>query len=182
MARPILAIGLVTILLTFIYRARVEAAERSERSALADAGAESYLGFVVQAGRRHVQRHRAASPPASPWPRTTATPRSAGPRLAGDVSVEWALAHHDDIEATARLRRQLRSLGKVSSTAPELDEETADVAHAVVSHLTRLRHVGTGGESFPLILDDPFTDVPSSTSSRCSSCSPAAAAHRRSSC
>ena len=84
-------------------------------------------------------------------------------RLAGDVSVEWALAHHDDIEATARLRRQLRSLGNVSSTAPEIDEETADVAHAVVAHLTRLRNVGTGGESFPLILDDPFVDIPSST-------------------
>lgn len=162
MATPILAIGLVTILLTFIYRARVEAAERSERAALADAGADSYLGFVVQrvdgmfSGTEQRRRlvavaedHRNA---AVRWT-----------RLAGDVSVEWALAHHDDIEATARLRRQLRSLGNVSSTAPEIDEETADVAHAVVAHLTRLRHVGSGGESFPLILDDPFTDVPSST-------------------
>jgi hypothetical protein len=161
-AVPILAIGLVTILLTFLYRARVEAAQRSESSALADAGAESYLGFVVKrvdgmfTGTEQRRRllavaedHRNA---AVQWT-----------RLAGDVSVEWAMAHHDDIEATARLRRQLRSLGQVSTTAPELDEETADIAHAVVSHLTRLRSIGTAGESFPLILDDPFADVHAST-------------------
>ncbi|QXC60233.1 hypothetical protein KSP35_18070 [Aquihabitans sp. G128] len=161
-AVPILAIGLVTILLTFLYRARVEAAQRSETTALAAAGADSYLGFVVQrvdgmfSGTEQRRRliavaedHRSA---AVNWT-----------RLAGDVSVEWAMAHHDDIEATARLRRQLRSLGQVSSTAPELDEETADIAHAVVAHLTRLRTLGSSGESFPLILDDPFTDVPAST-------------------
>ncbi|HEX2576295.1 MAG TPA: hypothetical protein VHK88_08085, partial [Aquihabitans sp.] len=161
-AVPILAIGLVTILLTFLYRARVEAAQRSERSALADAGAEDYFSYVVarvdgmftgtEQRRRLVavaEDHRNA---AVRWT-----------RLAGDVSVEWALEHHDDIEATARLRRQLRSLTQVSSTAPELDEETADVAHAVVAHLTRLRSIGADGESFPLILDDPFVDVPPST-------------------
>jgi len=48
MAVPILAIGLLTVVLTFLYRARVEAAQRLETSALADAGAESYLGYVVQ--------------------------------------------------------------------------------------------------------------------------------------
>ncbi|CAN5729628.1 hypothetical protein BH10ACT1_BH10ACT1_25020 [soil metagenome] len=162
LALPIVAIAVVTTLLTFLYRARIEAARRSETSALAAAGADSYLGFVVQrvdgmfTGTEHRRRliavgddHRNA---AVHWT-----------RLAGDVSVEWAMAPHDDIEATARLRRQLRSLGQVSSTAPELDEETADIAHAVVAHLTRLRTLGSGGESFPLILDDPFTDVPPST-------------------
>lgn len=162
LAMPILAIGMVTILLTFLYRARVETAQRSERSALADAGADSYLSYVVarvdgmftgtEQRRRLVavaDDHRSA---AVRWT-----------RLAGDVSVEWALEHHDEIEGTARLRRQLRSLTQVSSTAPELDEETADIAHAVMAHLNRLRHLGRDGESFPLILDDPFVDVPSST-------------------
>ena len=162
MAVPVLAIGLITILLSFLYRARADAAERSETSALADAGAESYLGFMVQrvdgifTGSEQRRRllavaedHRTAS---VDWT-----------RLAGDVTVEWAMAHHDDIAATARLRRQLRSLGQVSTTAPELDEETADVAHAVLTHLTRLRTIGAEGESFPLILDDPFADVAPST-------------------
>jgi hypothetical protein len=84
-------------------------------------------------------------------------------RLAGDVSVEWAMEHHDDIQATARLRRQLRSLGQRSSGSPDLDEGTADTAHALVTHLGRLRHLGTTGESFPLILDEPFTDIPRPT-------------------
>ena len=162
MAIPILAIGLITILLTFLYRARAEVAQRSESSALADAGAESYLGFVVQrvdgmfTGSEQRRRllavaedHRTAS---VGWT-----------RLAGDVSVEWAMSHHDEITATARLGRQLRSLGQVSSTAPELDEKTSDVAQALLTHLTRLRDIGTHGESFPLILDDPFTDVAPST-------------------
>lgn len=162
MAVPILAIGLLTVLLTFVYRARIETAQRSEQSALADAGANSYLGFIVQrvngmfddseARRRLVsvaEDHRNA---AVQWT-----------RLAGDVSVEWALAHHAEIDAAARLRKQLRALGKVSSTAPEFDEETADLAQAVVSHLNRLRGIGTGGESFPLILDDPFVEVDPST-------------------
>ncbi|MCU1498369.1 MAG: hypothetical protein JWM47_2322 [Acidimicrobiales bacterium] len=161
-AVPILVIGFLTILLTFVYRARVEAAERMESSALADAGADSYLSYVVarvdgmftgtEQRRRLIgvaEDHRNAS---VHWT-----------RLAGDVSVEWAMVHHDEIQATARLRRQLRSLGQVSSTAPELDEETADIANAVVAHLTRLRTLGSGGESFPLVLDDPFIDVPAST-------------------
>lgn len=161
-AVPVLALGAISVVLTLIYRARVEAAIRRESSALAEAGAESYLSFVVQrvdgmlSGTEQRRRtiavaedHRAA---AVHWT-----------RLAGDVSVEWAMAHHEEIEATARLRRQLRSLGQVSSTAPVIDEETADVAHALMSHLGRLRRFGSSGESFPLILDDPFGGVPSST-------------------
>jgi hypothetical protein len=161
-AVPILALGAISVVLTLVYRARVEAAILRETAALAEAGADSYLSFVVQrvdgmlSGTEQRRRtiavaedHRAA---AVHWT-----------RLAGDVSVEWAMAHHEEIEATARLRRQLRSLGQVSSTAPDIDEEAADVAHALMSHLSRLRRLGTTGESFPLILDDPFDEVPAST-------------------
>ncbi|MGN6692808.1 MAG: hypothetical protein ACTHN0_01410, partial [Aquihabitans sp.] len=45
LAIPILAIGLITILLAFMFRARVEAVQRMEKSALADAGVDSYLGY-----------------------------------------------------------------------------------------------------------------------------------------
>ena len=51
----------------------------------------------------------------------------------------------------------MRSLGTMSSTAPELDDDTTtDLAHALVGRLTRLRSLGATGESFPLILDEPF--------------------------
>jgi hypothetical protein len=162
MAVPILAIGLITVLIAFVFRARVEKEQRQEQSALSDAGANSYLGYVVgrvnnmmddtDNRRRRLavgEDHRAA---AVRWT-----------RLAGDVSVEWALAHHEDIETAARLRRELSSLGQVSTTAPALDEETTALAQSLISHLGRLRTLGSGGESLPLILDDPFTEVAPST-------------------
>lgn len=162
LAVPILAIGLVTILMAFMFRARVEAVQRMEQSALADAGVDSYLGYVVgrvndmmedtEARRRRLalgEDHRAA---ATRWT-----------RLAGDVSVEWALSHHEEIETAARLRRELATLGQLSTTAPALDDETTALAQSLIAHLGRLRTIGSGGESMPLILDDPFTDVAPST-------------------
>jgi hypothetical protein len=162
LAVPILAIGLATILLAFTFRARVEAVQRMEQSALADAGVDSYLGYVVgrvndmmedtEVRRRRLavaEDHRAA---AQRWT-----------RLAGDVSVEWALAHHAEIETAARLRRELATLGQISTTAPSLDDDTRALAHSLIAHLGRLRTIGSGGESMPLILDDPFTAVAPST-------------------
>ncbi|WP_421121365.1 hypothetical protein ACE2AJ_08450 [Aquihabitans daechungensis] len=162
LAVPILAIGLVTILMAFMFRARVEAVQRMEQSALADAGVDSYLGYVVgrvnnmmedtEARRRRLavaEDHRAA---ATRWT-----------RVAGDVSVEWALSHHEEIETAARLRRELATLGQLSTTAPALDDETTALAQSLIAHLGRLRTIGSGGESMPLILDDPFTDVAPST-------------------
>lgn len=162
LAIPILAIGLITILMAFMFRARVEAVQRLEQNALADAGVDSYLGYVVgrvnemmddtEARRRRLalaEDHRAA---AVRWT-----------RVAGDISVEWALAHHEEIETAARLRRELATLGQISSTAPALDDETTALAQSLISHLGRLRTIGSGGESMPLVLDDPFTDVAPST-------------------
>ena len=162
LAVPILAIGLVTVLMAFMFRARVEAVQRMEQSALNDAGVDSYLGYVVgrvnnmmddtDARRRRAavaEDHRAA---AMRWT-----------RVAGDVSVEWALAHHEEIETAARLRKELATLSQVSTTAPALDDETTAIAQSLITHLGRLRTIGSGGESMPLILDDPFTEVAPST-------------------
>ena len=79
MAVPILAIGLVTVLLAFMFRARVEAAQRQEQSALTDAGADSYLGYVV--GRVNDMMDDTEQPPPPPGrrPRTTGPPPCAGP-------------------------------------------------------------------------------------------------------
>ncbi|MCU1353548.1 MAG: hypothetical protein JWM05_2757 [Acidimicrobiales bacterium] len=159
MALMILTIGMITVLLAFFYRARVDHAAAAERSALSDAGAESYLGFMVQRvdgllsdteQRRRLmavaEDHRAA---ARSWT-----------EVAGDVSVDWALEHHEEVAAAAKLRRAMTSLNTMSSTAPVLDNDTTtDLAHALVGRLTRLRSIGADHESFPLILDEPFGDV-----------------------
>lgn len=161
-AAPMAAIGCIAIVLMLIYRARVEATHRAERSALAQAGAKSYLGYMVSQvdemfdGTEQRKRmsamaedHRAA---AVRWT-----------KLAGDVSVEWALAHHDEIDATAQLRRQLRTLGRVSPGGVEVDGRAVEIAHALVSHLARLRRAGRESESLPLIVDDPFGELAETT-------------------
>lgn len=158
----LMAVATLAGVLAAVFRHRVTSAQRSEQIALADAGVDSYLGFVVSrvnemmddtgVRRRRIvvaEDHRNA---AIGWT-----------RLAGDVSVDWALAHHQQIEIAARLRTELASLGQLSATAPVLDEATAVMAQSLIGHLGRLRTIGTGGESLPLVLDDPFTDVAPST-------------------
>lgn len=161
-ALPVLAIGLITVVLTFLYRARVEAAQMAERKALAQAGADSYLSFVVQRvdGMFSGTEQRKRLTAVADDHRTAAVRWT---QIAGDVSVEWAIAHHDDIQATARLKEELRSLGNVSATASEVSEETAELAHSLIIHMTRLRAIGRAGESMPLIIDDPFLDIPAPT-------------------
>lgn len=162
MALPVMAIGLITVLLTFVYRARVEAAQRSERKALAQAGADNYLTFVVQRVdgmfSNTEQRKRLIA--------VAEDHRNAAVRwtqIAGDVSVEWAIEHHDEIQATARLKDQLRSLGKVSASPSRIDEATTELAHSMITHMARVQKIGKGGESMPLIIDDPFTGAPPAT-------------------
>jgi len=158
-AVPILAIAVLATLFTFLYHRRVDRAAVAEEEALDEAGAESYLGFQLQRvngllsdseQRRRLlavaEDHRAA---ARRWA-----------EVAGDVSVHWALQHHEAIAAAAKLGHHMRSLGAISSTAPALDHGLiSDLAHALVSRITAGRSLGAGGESFPLILDEPFGDL-----------------------
>ncbi|MEO6988925.1 MAG: hypothetical protein ABI239_09800 [Aquihabitans sp.] len=161
-ALPVLAIGVITILLTLVYRARVEAAHMAERKALAQAGADSYLSFVVQRvdGMFSGTEQRKRLTAVADDHRTAAVRWT---QIAGDVSVEWSIAHHDEIQATARLKDELRSLGNVSTSASEVSEETAELARSLIAHMTRLRAIGRAGESMPLIIDDPFLGIPSET-------------------
>lgn len=153
-----LLIAALTTGLSVVCQHRVRRAQADEQQAPTAAGAESYLGFHLQrvnemlsdgSSRRRLmavaEDHRKA---ASRW---TA--------LAGDVSVDWALEHHDEIAAATRLRGDVNAFGAVSNSAgsgPDVADTTADVAHALVSRLTRARSVGSSAEGFPLILDDPF--------------------------
>ncbi|MBX3315217.1 MAG: hypothetical protein KF906_12970 [Actinobacteria bacterium] len=161
-ALPMLAVGVISLVFALLYRARVEANRRAERSALAEAGADSYLGYMVSQVNEMFddteQRKRAAA--------MAEDHRSAAvhwTKVAGDVSVEWALAHHDEIQATAQLRRQLRTLGRVSTGSSEVDERALEVAHALVTHLARVKRAGRANESLPLVLDDPFGSLPEET-------------------
>ncbi len=143
-------------------RRRLDLAEQEEQAALADAGVGSYLGFQLQRVSGLLSstqsRHRLLT--------AADAHRAALVRwheAAGDVQVEWALEHREEIQAAAQLQRDMSTLGTLSSTAPELDGDvTTDLARALVGRLTELRHAGTSGESYPLLLDDPFVDLASS--------------------
>ncbi|HEX7133056.1 MAG TPA: hypothetical protein VF228_10790 [Iamia sp.] len=162
MFMPLLAVPLVVITAAalgaaFVYRNRAAKAERAEREALDAAGAESYLGFHVaridglvsgdQARRRLLAAaadHRLA---AAQWF-----------ELAGDVSVDWAMEHHAEIAVAARLRADVRNLGVMSSSAPgDHDDLASEMAHALLARMARARTLGDLGETFPLVIDEPFT-------------------------
>lgn len=148
-----------SVLLSVMFRSAMARAARSEEEALAEAGAQSYLGFHLQrvngllssdANRKKLMNaaedHKKAI---FEWR-----------RMAGDIQVEWAFEHREEVEATAHVRRDITALGAMSSTAPDMDNDHATgLARVLVTRLSEVRHFGAGGESFPLLLDDPFVEL-----------------------
>lgn len=156
---PFIVAAVISVLISVVYRARVQRASKAEVVALAAAGAQSYLGFQIQRvnGLLSSEQHRRQLMASASTHRSAA---AAWHALAGDVTVDWALERKEEILATARLRKDVSALGAMSSTAPELDDDrTTDLAHVLVTRLSELRSLGVAGESFPLVLDDPFVDL-----------------------
>lgn len=155
----LLGIAVLAIALAVLYQRRVDRAEANEHAALQAAGAASYLGFHLQRVNGMLSdegsRKRLMS--------IAADHRRAAARwatLAGDVSVDWALEHHEEIGAAARLRRDVQAIGDpAGERIPNADNPTVDLAHALVDRLTRARSIGRSGESFPLIFDNPFVGL-----------------------
>ncbi len=141
---------------SFIMYRRLEAARAAEQEALERAGASSYLGFHLQRvntllasdqTRRNLmsvaEAHREA---ADAWT-----------QLAGDVPVQWAYEHRDEIVSAARVR--VRADG---ASGGSRDDIAAVLGEELVVRLSEARRLGRSGESFPLVLDDPFTGFDSS--------------------
>jgi hypothetical protein len=156
---PFLALASISVLVSMLFRARVGRATRAVDAALAEVGAQTYLGFQIQRvdGLLSSEQHRRQLSGSAGSHREAVARWHA---LVGDVPVEWALERKEEIIASARLRRDVTTMGLMSSTAPELDDEqTTDLAHGLVARLAELRHLGARGESFPLVLDDPFREL-----------------------
>jgi hypothetical protein len=154
---PLAIIALAAVAVSIVYWRRMESARSAEDDALADAGAQSYLGFHLQrvnsllssdSGRRRLitaaEEHRDA---AQRWS-----------VLAGDVDVEWASRNHSFISEAARLRQNVAPTGAAGVDERHVDD-TAAIAHAVVTRLTDLRNLGGSTESVPALLDEPFANV-----------------------
>jgi uncharacterized protein YhaN len=149
----------VAVLLSVVFRSAMERAERAEEEALAEAGAQSYLGFHLQRvnGLLSSDANRKKLMAAAEDHKKAITEWK---RIAGDIQVDWALEHREEVEAMAHVRRDITSLGTLSQSAPDMDNDKAtDLARVLVSRLGEVRRFGSEGESFPLILDDPFVDL-----------------------
>jgi hypothetical protein len=153
-AAPLLAIAIVTTLVSIVYRRRMEKTRTAEREALEKAGAETYLAFRLQrmntmfdggADRSRladaVGAHRQAL---ARWL-----------RLAGDVCVDLAFDLRDRVVAAAHRIREAGGDTAGGSAAAE----PAELAQALIVRMNDLRHAGARGESLPLLLDEPLAGV-----------------------
>jgi hypothetical protein len=149
-------IAMAAVGVSIAYWRRLEGARDAEEEALADAGAHSYLGFHLQRvngllssdlGRQRLIR-------AVEEQRDAAQRWSA---LAGTVDVEWAVSVRAEVAAAARIRADVAPFATPGDDGRH--DDAATIAHAVSARLGELRQLGTGGESFPALLDDPFIHI-----------------------
>ena len=102
---------------------------------------------------RHGRRRRQ-------WRATTGGALDAWRDVAGDISPEWALAHREEIIAAALLQHGASPLNGTQETYEPVEGGlAANLAHALITHLSEVRKMGPEGESLPLLLDDPFINL-----------------------
>ena len=148
--------GLVTAA-SFVQNQRMQRARRAEEEALAEAGAQSYLGFHLQRVNGLLDSEQARQRVVQAAAKLDRA-RDAWHAKAGDVTVDWALDYHEEIDATATLLDEMASLSASPLAADDEigDDEIADLAHVLITRLNEVRLIGPAGESLPLILDDPL--------------------------
>ena len=158
-AAPLLILAAIITGMSFLEYKRMEQTLLEEADALKAAGAQSYLGFHLQRvnGLLASDQHRKRLMQAAEEHRHSV---AAWRNVAGDVEVAWALEHRDAIDAAARLRRQIAPAGGADIAV--IDDSDGDMAQAILGRLAEVRSIGQGGESFPLILDDPLRDLTAS--------------------
>ena len=156
-AFPLLAVAIVTTLVSIGYRRRMDQARKAERRALAEAGADSYLAFRLQrmnqtleGGADRARLARAAT--------DHQLALDAWRAMAGDVSVDWAIDMRERIRAAAVRIREMGTTPAQPSTMMSA-AEPSELAQALIERMTELRHAGPKGETLPLLLDEPLNGV-----------------------
>jgi hypothetical protein len=157
-ALPFAAVATLALIVGVVFRRRMEKAREAEQSALAAAGARSYIGFHLQRvhGIMEGQHDRRRLSDAAEEHRHAS---EAWKALAGDVAVDWAIGIRDRVLAAARRRADDQAAGEAVAAGGPGKVEPTDLAHALVTRLADLRHAGPSGESLPLILDEPLEGV-----------------------
>lgn len=157
-AMLLVVFGCISMALAIYTRNRATAARKAEDETLAEAGAQSYLGFHLQRvnGMMSSEQARKRLMSAAAAQREA---EAAWRELAGDIPVTWAIDHHEEIAAAARVRIDITSHSTMAVVPSDVDDDTTDLARVLVGRLAELRRLGGGGESCPLILDDPFAEL-----------------------
>lgn len=151
---PLLVVAIITTLLSIVYRRRMEATRAAERAALEQAGAETYLAFRLQ--RMNAMFDGGAD--RSRLAEAVGAHRDAlarWQRLAGQLSVDLAFDLRDRVTAAAH---RIREAGGATAGGSAV-AEPAELAQALIVRMNDLRHVGTRGESLPLLLNEPLAGV-----------------------
>jgi hypothetical protein len=155
LAMVFVAYAAIATILSFLEWRGAEKTAKEEEEALSEAGAASYLGFHLQRvnglvnsdqGRRRLVRAAEAF----------RTAMAEWQELAGDVPVEWAIEHAEAIMGAARRNVPQTGFQPVTASTPDLSNA---MAQSLVARLTQLRAIGPAREAFPLVLDDPLTDL-----------------------
>ena len=124
-------------------RTRAETARKAEAEALADAGAQSYLGFHLQRVNGMLSSEPGPQAPHRASPKPTARLDAAWKELAGDVPVEWAIDHYEEIAAAARVRIDITAHATMAVAEHVVeDDDTTDLARVLVGRLAELRRLG----------------------------------------
>lgn len=154
---PFIAFAVAAAAVSVTFYRQLEAARVAEREALDAAGAPSYLTFHLQRvngllssdhARQQLMKaaedHRAAL---AQWE-----------LIAGEATIEFAYDHRAQIRTAARdIDRRLGVVVPKERSAVVAPAD--DLAETILTQLSRARRMGPGGESFPVILDDPLTNL-----------------------
>lgn len=156
-AIALIVLAAVATVVAFVFRARVNYYAKQLEVALDQSGSESYLGYQLDRIDGYItseqqRRHRAAGQAdvddaLHRWKLT-----------AGDVTVDWALEHRPAIEAAAGLGRRGSATftGDQSLVPRHARDEAPELIETLITRIAKSRRLGTDGESFPLLLDEPF--------------------------
>jgi hypothetical protein len=154
LALPPLAITTLAMLHAEITRRGIERAEEAEQLALAEVGAQSYLGFHIQrvdGMLSSAENRRRLATAADLHRKALATWQD----LAGSVDVHWAVEHRDRIVRRALILREIeeRAGGRDPAFA---DPVTAASGAVLLDRLMDAARAGATGDGLPLVLDEPF--------------------------
>lgn len=154
-ALPFAGVAAAFLVVSIIFRRRMEATRQAEDAALATAGAASYGGFLHQRVASMIGAQEAERRAISTAVAEHRKSQAAWTSLVGDVSVDWALGHQAAIAGAAATAGDAEGAALTRALwAGPGRRDPAQVADQLLARVGEL--LEAGGENLPLILDEPF--------------------------